>query len=305
MHLFLLLFLQSLTVVQSLSKRGLIYIWDTDQTDYSLFISQNSTLSWYYNYSPGPSLSSSGLPFVPMIHGTSSLSSDISTIKSLGGSISHILTFNEPDGTTESGGSGISPHAAAKAYIEAISPLRSPPHNLQISLPATTGSSGGLQWLSTFNTSCYHLNPHQGCPVDFVAAHWYGDFEGMASWLGTLRALYPSVPIWLTEFAIPQADEDVTVQFLNQSLAYLDGLGYVKRYAWFGSFRRQSAGDFTGGEVAMLNNAGGLTQVGVDYLGGARRGFEVGQKGEAGKFEWGRFTVWMLVLAFGMFHIFR
>lgn len=236
-----------------------------------------------------------------MIHGTSDTSADVSTIKSLSG-ITHILTFNEPDGTTESGGSNISPHAAAKAYVEEILPLREPPHNLRISLPATTGSGVGIEWLSAFNESCYRLNPRRGCPADFLAAHWYGDLTGLASWLGTLHDLYPALPIWLTEYAIPQADELVTAQFLNESLAYLDGLDYVQRYAWFAPFRRDSATEWTGPNVAMLGNGGGLTELGAQYLGGARNGFHAGEKGgvERIKLETG---ICGVVLVLCMLHV--
>jgi len=162
-----------------------------------------------------------------------------------GNRITHVLTFNEPDGDTQSGGSDSSPTHAAQAYISEILPLRSPPWNLKLSLPATTGSPRGLDWLRDFNSSCYDIWPNGGCTSDFVATHWYGDFGAMTSWLGQLHDLYPNKQIWLTEFAIPGLDADETQAFMNQSLPYLDGLGYVERYAWFGAFREDNANEWT------------------------------------------------------------
>jgi len=280
----LLLFLASLALSQSTTsdKRGLVYISTSHESDYSLLTSSNSDLTWYYNWAPSPSLrSQDNIAFVPLIHGISNLNSDVRAVKRQSDA-THLLTFNEPDGSTDTGGSGISPSDAAEAYINFILPLRSNPHNLLISLPATTGSPRGLTWLRDFNTSCFRLNPGEGCPADFLGAHWYGSFAAMASWLGTLHVIYPDLPIWLTEFALPQADEDATVQFLNQSMRFLDELEYVERYSWFGSLRRSDAGGFVGENVALLDDSGGLTQLAVEYLGGAAKGFEVGMKGSEG-----------------------
>ena len=241
-----------------------------------------------------------------MIHSLDNLDDDISRIRSLSSSESpHVLVFNEPDGTTSSGGSNISPRAAAKAYIEEIMPLRAS-NGWKLSLPATTGSGNGLEWLQSFNESCHDLSP-TGCEFDFVAAHWYGDFAGMASWLGTLHEMYPQKQIWLTEFALPQQDADVTVQMMNQSLPYLDSLGYVERYAWFGTFRKDDANEWTGDGVSLLDKKGGLTEAGVVWLGGEQRGFEVGEKAggsDSGscvvRISWGVLVAGMVLGILGM-----
>ena len=228
-----------------------------------------------------------------MIHSLDNLDRDISAIRSMD-KVEHILTFNEPDGTTDSGGSSISPRAAARAFIEDIMPMREK-HDWKISLPATTGSGNGLNWLSSFNASCFALSP-TGCQFDFVAVHWYGDFQGMASWLGTLHALYPGKEIWLTEFALPQADEEVTVAMMNQSLPFLDSLEWVSRYAWFGAFRRDDANEWTGDGVSLFDADGGFTQAGAVYAGGVGRGFEVGQSASRHNAAWRQGVDWRLIL---------
>lgn len=75
--------------------------------------------------------------------------------------------------------------------------------------------------------------------MDFIAAHWYGAFAGLQGWLSSLDEFYnrnrsegEKLKIWVTEMALPQADAVGTVQMMNETLPYLDGLDYVERYAW-------------------------------------------------------------------------
>ncbi|KIX03927.1 uncharacterized protein Z518_07480 [Rhinocladiella mackenziei CBS 650.93] len=281
----------------SYSKRGLIYI-SPDSSDYDVLTDPASPLTWYYNYSPWPSsnLTSWTTNFAPMVHGTTSAATDVDTIKAVlngsagvplsnspdqpGNSITHVLSFNEPDGDEDSGGSDSSPQHAAQVYIDTLLPLRSEPWNLKLSLPATTGSPRGLEWLRDFNESCHDIQD-SGCEFDFVATHWYGDFAGMASWLGQIHELYPQKDVWVTEFAIAGLDAYETEAFMNQSLPYLDGLDYVSRYAWFGTFRSDDANEWTGDGVSMLDDDGALTALGAEYLGGKADGFEEGMGGGA------------------------
>lgn len=260
-----------------LSKRGIVYIGTYHPSDYKLFISRESPMTWYYTFATYPSLQQTSLDFVPMIHGASDAAKAVSSIQQMAKDITHVLTFNEPDGSVESGGSNVSPEDAAQTYLNTIAPLREDPYNLKLSVPATTGSGPGLNWLRSFNESCFNITS-KGCEFDFLAAHWYGDFPALASWLGTLHEFYPRLPIWLTEFALPAMAENITYDFVNQSLSYLDQLDYVERYSYFGTFRREVANNFTGPNVAMLNNDGGLTDIGALYLGGPQRGFSVGEK---------------------------
>lgn len=226
------------------SKRGLVYIGTSHPSDYEPFTSRSSPLAWYYSFSTWRALPSSSFEFTPMIHGTKDIPDAVPSIQSMAksGVITHVLTYNEPDGSVESGGSDITPQDAAQTYLDSIVPLRDEPYKLKISFPVTTG--GGLNWLREFNSSCHNITSG-GCPADFLAAHWYGGFPGLASWLGTLHQLFPSLPIWLTEFALPTFPEDLTYDFVNQTIAYLDQLEYVERYSYFGTFRAEAANNFT------------------------------------------------------------
>ncbi|KAF2683719.1 glycoside hydrolase family 128 protein [Lentithecium fluviatile CBS 122367] len=278
---------------QHTSKRGLAYVGNTHVPDNTLLTSTNSHLSWYYNWSPYPSsqVPSENLEFIPLIHGVddAELSQTSSAINGLPSSSTHLLTFNEPDGTTDSGGSSISPEDAARAYIDHIVPLRDGDEGRKwaISHPSTTGSPNGLDWLRRYNESCYEIDEENGCPTDFIAAHWYGAFDGLASWLGTLNEYYNTntsretpLKIWVTELALPQAEADATVSMMNQTLPYLDELDYVEKYSWFGAFRSGDANEWTGDGVALFDDDGGLTEAGALYMGGDANGFSAGQKGE-------------------------
>ncbi|KAJ9653164.1 hypothetical protein H2198_007626 [Neophaeococcomyces mojaviensis] len=262
------------------SKRGIAYLGTSTAQDYNIFTSKSSPLKWYYNWSPYPvgnPRSFRNLEFVPLIHNLDSLSNDLSQLSNLPSTSTHLLTFNEPDGSTSGGGSNISPSDAAAAYIHSIAPLsRSNGGKFLISHPSTTGTLSGLNWLRSFNTSCYALNRTHGCPIDFIATHFYGDFPALASWLGTLNEYYntnqsANLPMWVTELALPQQSAAATEVMMNTTLPFLDGLNYVERYAWFGIFREGNANGWTGGGVALLDNQGDLSELGASYMGGGYR----------------------------------
>ncbi|CZT10719.1 uncharacterized protein RCO7_11628 [Rhynchosporium graminicola] len=271
------------------SKRGVSIISNLHLPDWSLI--DKSAISWYWNWSPYPGSSSlvTNLTFVPQIHSLDDLEKNIAQAKSLPTTSTHLMTFNEPDGTTSSGGTTISAEDAAKAYIDSILPLRKANGGQSlISHPATTGSSGGLNWLTDFNTSCYKHAPETGCPLDFVTAHWYGDFTGLQSWVTQLDDFYndgtnASIPIWVSELAIPKQDARATVQMMNESLAYLDDSDLISSYAWFGMFRTSGSNEWTGENVALFDKSGGLTQLGATYLNQeGNTVFKKGQKGTGG-----------------------
>ncbi|RGP72428.1 hypothetical protein FSPOR_2639 [Fusarium sporotrichioides] len=264
------------------SKRGLAFHGDDHESDNNLLTSNNSEIAWYYTWSLWPSQQiGNSLPFIPLIHGLDDASdSELQKrLNSLPDSSTHLLTFNEPDGETDTGGSAISPKDAAKAYMENIVPLRDAKREWSISHPSVTGSPRGLDWLHDFNESCYDIDD-KGCPTDFIAVHWYGDAVGLDNWLNSLRDFYnktaPDAPFWITEMALPQEDEEATFAMMNETLPNLDSRDDVEAYAWFGAFRTNDANEWTGKSVSLFDSDGGLTKLGAEYLGGEEKGFEEG-----------------------------
>ncbi|KAK8012647.1 glycoside hydrolase family 128 protein [Apiospora marii] len=288
------------------SKRGLAYQNGAHKADNRLLFSPESPVAWYYTWSlwPAPEANdNAAVEFLPLVHSTDDVAKDDfrKQLDALPPSSGHLLTFNEPDGDTGSGGSAIEPEDAAKSYIDRIAPLRSGDgRTWNISHPSVTGSLRGLDWLRRFNESCWDLDREKGCPADFVAVHWYGEYEGLKGWLDTLHDFYERVPssssekkkssspkFWITEMALPQQDDEATLRMMNQTLPYLDGLDYVGGYAWFGAFRSgEKANGWTGDAVSLFDDEGGLTELGSLYLssghGGNDNGNGNGQDGGGG-----------------------
>jgi hypothetical protein len=76
------------------------------------------------------------------------------------------------------------------------------------------------------------------CEVDFIPAHWYGNFQGLASHLGQVNGTYQNISeTWVTEFACAGCTLEESQSFANQSFEYLDRVSAVGEYSYFGAFR--------------------------------------------------------------------
>lgn len=204
------------------SKRGLIYVApEEDASDNHFWDSAGSDLTWYYNYTPDPTPAFEGseLEFVPMQWGEDGADSFYDTVKrqvNAGKDIKYVLAFNEPDGCSD-GGSCVDAKTAAGIWKEQIEPLKE--LGLILGSPSVTGSPRGLSWMQDFFTEC-----DGDCSPHFFAAHWYGDFEGMASYLGQVNATYPNMTLWMTEYAYPDGTLEESQDFFNMSADYFDRL---------------------------------------------------------------------------------
>ncbi|OAA65180.1 Glycoside hydrolase, superfamily [Niveomyces insectorum RCEF 264] len=270
------------------AKRGLAFTPNaTWPQDNYLWTRSPSDLTWYYNYGASPSpvysnLSQDVFAFVPMLWGgSSSRTSDTTFLATVTGllshgiEISHVLTFNEPDLSTDYGGSDVDPMVAAKIWVANIIPLQAT--GVKVGLPACSGGWGAVPWLSQFLGNCSKLISTDGsggvtrnCTYDFIPLHWYGNFEGLASHIGTYAAAFPNATFWVTEFNDNDQDLATTQSFFNTSIEYLDRLAHVERYSFFGAFR--STASNVGPNAAMLSAGGKLTDIGAWYLGEAATG---------------------------------
>ncbi|KAK6336813.1 hypothetical protein TWF718_009601 [Orbilia javanica] len=246
-------------------KRGLVYVPSKDHPeDDKIWIQSGSPLTWYYNYQSKPSPSLEGGPtnlqFIPMLWGDydNTFVQDVKDLVDQGYDIQYVLGFNEPDipAGTGAGGSGVSPENAAARWKESIEPLAK--MGIKLGAPAVTGAPGGLTWMKAFFEAC------DTCTVDFIPLHWYGNFDGVASHLGTYSAAFPNMTFWLTEFAFAHQDVTPSQEFFNLTMEYFDRLDNVGKYSWFGSFRSDVSN--VGPNSALLNEDGGLTYIGAWYL---------------------------------------
>jgi hypothetical protein len=83
---------------------------------------------------------------------------------------------------------------------------------------------------------------------------------------------YPNTSIWITEYALADANLSDSQSFFQTSAEYFDRIDYIERYSYFGSFR--SSVSNVGPNAAMLTQDGLLTDIGSWYLGGAATGNE-------------------------------
>lgn len=181
------------------SKRGLVFVPNSNwPEDNKVWVQSGSDLTWYYNYGATPSAAFSDSPqedfeFVPMLWGSISDTTFLDEVNSLidgGRNISHVLGFNEPDGDQSTGGSDMTPAVAAQVWVKNIEPLAE--KGIKLGLPACTGGWNGIPWLQQFLANCSALVSTDGdtknCTYDFVNIHWYGNFEGLASHMGSYSA---------------------------------------------------------------------------------------------------------------------
>ncbi|RYP32662.1 hypothetical protein DL766_003882 [Monosporascus sp. MC13-8B] len=290
-------------------KRGLVFVPDPRwPEDAAVWTSQpGSPLTWYYNYEWEPSAEFAGLPqedfeFVPMLWGAPEDEDDVSFRESIeaqidaGRDIRHVLAFNEPDGPQgQSGGSAVDPARAARVWIRNIEPLAE--RGVKLGLPACTGGWGGIPWLQQFLGNCSELvssgGEERNCTYDFVNIHWYGNFEGLASHMGSYSAAFPNVTQWITEYNFDNQDLPTTQEFFNMSSEYSDRMDSVGRYSYFGSFRSEASN--VGPNAVMLSNDGQLTDIGSWYLGGSATGVDPQSSAPAARLSRASFVMAVVV----------
>ena len=219
-----LAFLSSTHCQSPSSKRGLVYVPKDHPSDDGLWDSTSSDLTWYYNYGSTPSPAydnSTKLQFVPMLWGAPPTTNDTTFLDDVkaqikgGANITYVMTFNEPDGTSSTGGSGVDSETAAEIWINEVEPLKK--DGVKLGAPAVTGAPTGFTWLQQFFTAC-----NGKCNPDFISVHWYGNFEGLASHVGQVRGTYPNMTIWVTEYADNDVDLVDSESFYNQSSQFFD-----------------------------------------------------------------------------------
>jgi len=165
-----------------------------------------------------------------------------------------LLTFNEPDYAQQS---NIDPNDAAQLWMQYIEPLKTSMPGIQLGAPAVSSDSTGVPWLQTFFSACGN------CTFDFLPIHWYGEgVEGFYSYLFQLYSQFGNRTIWVTEYADTSLVDSDVMTFINETTAYMDGLDFVERYAWFGYFRPQN-----GSAYNMMNANGSLNALGEFYIG--------------------------------------
>jgi Glycosyl hydrolase catalytic core len=217
------------TVTASSGKRGLSYNVASLTDAFA-----GSGMRWAYNWAASPNGTIlPGLEYVPMLWGTDYISGWASAASSaIESGSTHLLSFNEPDISTQS---NLPPSEAASLHIANMNQFSS---QAQIGSPAVSNGVGssppmGITWLQQFFDACAG-----DCEVDFIAFHYYND----ASQLDDFKSHVTDVVsialenrisnVWLTEFGATGSDAAVA-SFLSEALTFLDNNNSIERYAYF------------------------------------------------------------------------
>ncbi|KAH0289863.1 glycoside hydrolase family 128 protein, partial [Aureobasidium sp. EXF-3399] len=205
-------------------KRGLAY-----NTASLLTCFEDSTqVSWGYNWDSDSAGLSSSFNYVPLLWGLSHTDVWNSRATSaIANGATHLMSFNEPDMTSQA---NMSPEDAASAYKTYMMPFAG---KAKLGAPAVTngGGSMGLNWLAAFLEAC------DGCQVDFVTIHWYDSASNTAYFkehVQNATDVAGGKPVWVTEFAPTGNPSNADIStFLEDVMPWMDSQSFVERYSYF------------------------------------------------------------------------
>jgi Glycosyl hydrolase catalytic core len=213
-------------------------------------------ISWWYDWSLTGGGPNTGIEFVPMIWGSSTVSGTIPAGSKF------VLGFNEPNFHAQS---NLTPQAAAAAWPALQANARaagaaivSPAMNF-CGPAASCNGTDPYQYLKDFFAACTN------CQVDYVAVHWYNcDLPSLKDYLepgGSLEGFEQfGKPIWLTEFSCDgSATAAQQETFMRAAIPYLEGNPHVFRYSWFSASPIPNA--------VLMNGDGSPNALGQVYAG--------------------------------------
>jgi hypothetical protein len=260
LSLLLLLCASTFLPAGQMPKKG-VATWYTVTTQKAM-TDMSVSASWFYTWAPtaGSVFHPASMELVPMIWDeTHVTTTELNQSRNSGSS--SLLAFNEPDHTDQA---NMTPTQALDLWLQ----LEGTGLRLGSPVVAANGAVAG-SWLDQFMTGVQS----RGYRVDFVCLHWYGgDFNAQNS-INYLRNYLQAVynryqkPIWLTEYALinwgsgpmyPTYAQQAA--FATASVAMLESLSFVERYAWFGL---PPCG--VGATENLYDSAGNATLAGVAY----------------------------------------
>jgi hypothetical protein len=213
------------------------------------------SVGWWYNWSVSRTGGNTGIEFVPMVWGSSTVNNTLPSGSRF------LLGFNEPNFKEQS---NLTPTAAANAWpaLQANAARSSVPivvgPGLNFCGPAANcNGTDPYQYLRDFMTAC------SDCQIDHIAVHWYDNFPSLRAYIESNASLEGWVqfdkPIWLTEFSLGGgATVAQQEEFMRAAIPYLESQPNVFRYAWFSADPIPNA--------RLLNSDGTPTALGQVYI---------------------------------------
>lgn len=223
-------------VQQRSSKRGVSF--NFEKHPYEDITLLGPGICWSYNWSSNkPSdladslFKAQSLDWCPMAWNNGYNAQGIRDYKAAHPEAEYILGFNEPNLTDQC---NMTPATAAKYWPALVALAKE--LNMKLIAPAMnygtlSGYSDPWKWLDEFFS-------YEGCSldtVDGIAIHCYMGATSALSWYLEKFEKYGK-PIWLTEFCDWDGDkigESRQLDFMVETLNYLESKPSVFRYAWF------------------------------------------------------------------------
>lgn len=209
----------------SSGKRGVAY---NDASLCNAF-EDATEVTWGYNWGQSSDSLSSSFNYVPLLWGTASSFTDdwsASAQAAIDAGSTHLMSFNEPDLSSQS---DLSPAAAAAAYATYMEPFAG---KAKLGAPAVTNGAGatGLDWLAAFLIEC------SDCTIDFIPIHWYSGSDEAAYFkeqVANATSVGGNKPVWVTEFGCTDGSDADISSFLEEVMPWMDEQSYVERYSYF------------------------------------------------------------------------
>lgn len=197
--------------------------------------------SWFYGWSLNRS-SFPGQQFVPMTWGKGSCTDPNVSYLVDRTDIDHLLSFNEPDNTSQSNIPNIDT-AITRYSIMAKTGLRlgAPATQQGHVIPAGSWEYNFMQAAASFPVR-----------VDYIPLHWYdwgnqtnnqatdsltaqAVFNRFQTYVQNVHAAYPNQTIWITEFNANPNRTSLVVQeyFMYLASTWMNNTPYVERYSFF------------------------------------------------------------------------
>ena len=210
---------------------------------------------WWYNWGLSRTGGNTGIEFVPMIWGSSTVNNTIPS-----GS-KYLLGFNEPNFKAQS---NLTPLAAATAWPTLTAnagragvPIVVGPGMNFCGPAANCNGTDPYVYLKDFMAECTN------CQIDHIAVHWYDNFPSLRAYIESNASLEGWVqfgkPIWLTEFSLGgSATVAQQEAFMREAIPYLESQPNVFRYSWFSADPIPNA--------RLINSDGTPTALGQVYI---------------------------------------
>lgn len=219
---------------RSTSKAGAAY---NDISLVTALCGDSSGISWAYNWgSSSDGNLPSGVEYVPMLWGTSSLFVDgwTSNVEAaIAAGSSYIMGFNEPDLPSQA---NLAAADAATYYKQYLTPYSGKAKLVSPAVTSSSSTTAGLAWFESFISEC------SDCGVSVLAVHWYGDsvseLQSFITEAISTASKYGISEVWLTEWALSSdeggiSDLTTAASFVQEAGAWLDEQSALTRYSYF------------------------------------------------------------------------